>query len=145
MNIIIVGAGNIGFNLAEYFSVIGHHITVVDQDRLLCEQVNSKLDVFVVPGNGGGTAAQQAVQAALLQHAGMPFAQQPQALEIFGLPGWAGEDLQGLIPSGGPAPSGPVYAAARRFAALPAPARHAWLAAHLAALRSGRLTLGQLP
>jgi hypothetical protein len=40
---------------------------------------------------------------------------------------------------------GPVYAAARRFAALPPATRHAWLAAHLAALRSGLLTLGQLP
>ena len=38
-------------------------------------------------------------------------------------------------------PRGPVYAAARRLAALPAAARHAWLAAHLAALRSGQLTL----
>jgi hypothetical protein len=102
--------------------------------------------VFVA-GNGAGTAAQQAVQAALLQHAGMPFAAQPQALEIFGLPNWAGEDLQGLAPGSGPSssPRGPVYAAARRLAALPAAARHAWLAAHLDALRSGQLTLGQLP
>ena len=100
-----------------------------------------------VAGSGGGTAAQQAVQAALLAHGGIPFAAQPQALEIFGLPNWAGEDLLGLAPAGGPSPSprGPVYAAARRFAALPAAARHAWLAAHLAALRSGQLTLGQLP
>jgi len=100
---------------------------------------------FVGAGNGAGTAAQQAVQAALLQHAGMPFAAQPQALEIFGLPQWAQEDLQGLAPVSGPPPGGPVYAAARRLAALPAAARHAWLAAHLAALRSGQLTLGQLP
>ncbi len=35
--------------------------------------------------------------------------------------------------------------AARRLAALPAAAWHAWLAAHLAALRSGKLTPGQLP
>ena len=42
-------------------------------------------------------------------------------------------------------PGGPVYAAARRLATLPAAARHAWLAAHLAALRSGQLTLAQLP
>ena len=104
------------------------------------------MHVFVA-GNGAGTAAQQAVQAALLQHAGMPFAAQPQALEIFGLPNWAGEDLQGLAPGSGPSssPRGPVYAAARRLAALPAAARHAWLAAHLDALRSGQLTLGQLP
>ena len=108
-----------------------------------------------VAGNGAGTAAQQAVQAALLQHAGIPFAAQPRALEIAGLPNWAGEDLQGLAPlsaqpggSGtprGPVPRGPVYAAARRFAALPAAARHAWLDTHLGALRSGQLTLGQLP
>jgi len=52
---------------------------------------------FVGAGNGTGTAAQQAVQAALLQHAGLAFAAQPQALEIFGLPDWAGEDLQGLV------------------------------------------------
>jgi hypothetical protein len=103
-----------------------------------------------VAGNGAGAAAQQAVQAALLQHAGMPFAAQLQALTIFGLPNWAQEDLQGLVggsASGSPAqsPAGPVYAAARRLAALPAAARHAWLATHLAALRSGQLTLGQLP
>jgi hypothetical protein len=103
-----------------------------------------------VAGNGAGTAAQQAVQAALLQHAGMPFAAQPQALEIFGLPNWAGADLQGLVvnsesATGPGTPRGPVYAAARRFAALPASARHAWLDTHLAALRSGQFTLGQLP
>ena len=38
-----------------------------------------------------------------------------------------------------------VAAAARRFAALPAATRHAWLAAHLAALRAGHITLAQLP
>ena len=77
---------------------------------------------FVGAGNGVGTAAQQAVQAALLQHAGIPFGAQPQALEIFGLPIWAGEELQGLAPGSKPSPSpaGPLYTAARRFAALPA-------------------------
>jgi hypothetical protein len=38
-----------------------------------------------------------------------------------------------------------VSAAAARFGALPATVRHAWLAAHLAALRAGRITLSQLP
>ena len=38
-----------------------------------------------------------------------------------------------------------TYAAARRFAALPALARHAWLMRHLTALRAGRITLAQLP
>jgi hypothetical protein len=43
------------------------------------------------------------------------------------------------------APGSLVYAAAQRFAALPASARHAWLVQHLAALRAGRITLAQLP
>jgi hypothetical protein len=43
------------------------------------------------------------------------------------------------------APGSPVAGAAQRFAALPAAARHAWLLAHAADLRAGRMTLEQLP
>lgn len=39
----------------------------------------------------------------------------------------------------------PVTAAAGRFAALPAATRHAWVAAHLAALKARRITLAQVP
>src|SRR3984957_9310395 len=38
-----------------------------------------------------------------------------------------------------------VSAAAHRFAALSASARHAWLVAHLTALRAGAITLAQIP
>lgn len=38
-----------------------------------------------------------------------------------------------------------ISVAAQRFWALPTSARHAWLAAHLAALRAGQITLAQLP
>jgi hypothetical protein len=89
---------------------------------------------FVGAGTGAGTPAQQAVQAFLLQEAGVPFAAQANVLAAGGGPG----------PPPGP-PTGPAYAAARRLAALPPAARHAWLAAHLGALRSGQLTLAQLP
>lgn len=82
-----------------------------------------------------GSPAQLAVQAVLLQEAGIPFAAQPQLVaEVRGGPG----------AKAGPA-TGPVYAAARRFAARPASARHSWLAAHLAAVRAGRLSLKDLP
>jgi hypothetical protein len=93
---------------------------------------------FVAGGAGPETPAQQAVQAALLDRAGVPFADQPQYLGMTGLSG------PGI--NGGPAPSPKqVITAARRLAALPASARHAWLASHLAALRDGQLTLAQLP
>ncbi len=44
-----------------------------------------------------------------------------------------------------PAPGTAQYLVFRRFAALPAATRHAWLAANLTALRAGRVTLEQLP
>jgi hypothetical protein len=102
-----------------------------DQLRLL------SLHAFVGAGAGVGTPTQQAVQAALLQGAGVPFAAQPRLLVIAGL---------AMAGPNGPKPArGPVYAAAQRLAALPAATRHAWLAAHLGALRSGQFTLRQLP
>jgi hypothetical protein len=102
--------------------------------------------VFTGAGAGPGTPAQQAVQSALLQGAGVPFSAQPNVLSIVGLPSWARADLLPSKTGHGPGPAtGPVYAAARRLAALPPAARHAWLAAHLGALRSGQLTLAQLP
>jgi hypothetical protein len=105
---------------------------------------------FVGAGAGAGTMAQQAVQAALLQGAGLPFATQPILLAHLGLPSWAVPTMREQAREQGSehAPSratGPVYTAARRFAALPPTTRHAWLAAHLGALRSGQLTLGELP
>ena len=67
-------------------------------------------------------SAQQAVEDALLAAAGA----QPTALT----PG---------------TPQPPPPAAARRFEALSAGARQAWLAVHLPALRAGRITVAQLP
>jgi hypothetical protein len=90
---------------------------------------------FVGAGDSPGSPAQQAVQAALLQGAGIPFAAQPGLMAFT-------ENFPGPGPG---AATGPVYAAARRLASLPAEARNAWLTAHLAALRAGRLTPTDLP
>jgi hypothetical protein len=79
---------------------------------------------------GSASPAQQAVQEALVSVTGARPSQ---------LPGWQ----QPRQP--GPRLSAAARAAAQRFAALPAVARHAWLVRHLAALRAGRVTLAQLP
>jgi hypothetical protein len=56
-----------------------------------------------------------------------------------------------LLTAVGSQPLGPgvtsvgVSAAAQRFATLSASARRAWLAAHLAALRAGKITPAQIP
>jgi hypothetical protein len=94
---------------------------------------------FIGAGGGPGNPVQQIVQAALLQDSGTPLAAQPNVL---GFSAWP-------LPDTGPHSAGSypprIAAAAKRFAALPAAARHAWLAAHLGALRAGQITPGQLP
>jgi len=92
-------------------------------------------DAFAGAGDTGGAPVQQAVTAVLLQDAGVSFAQQPGLLA----------EVAGGPPPGPLAAKDPVYTAARRFAALPASVRHAWLTEHLAAIRAGRLTLEQMP
>jgi hypothetical protein len=76
----------------------------------------------VIAPDGKPDAAQQAVELALPQH--------------------AGGDSEG--PST-PAPAAATAAAAERFAALPPSQAHDWLATHLDRLRSGRITLEELP
>src|SRR4029077_7439570 len=74
---------------------------------------------FVGAGSTPGSPAQQAVQAALLRGAGIPFAVQPKVMGT-------ADNFPGPQPGSA---TGPFFAAAARLAALPAPARHAWLAA----------------
>lgn len=57
MNIIIVGAGTVGFSLAKHFSSLKHHVTLIEQNQLICEQANSKLDVSAIANIGSAPAA----------------------------------------------------------------------------------------
>jgi hypothetical protein len=83
----------------------------------------------VIGGGPGTSQAQQAVIAALAAQ-----------LRI-----GTGPQVPGVRQAGVRPVSRAVLTAAARFGALPAATRHAWLAAHLAPLRAGRITLAQLP
>ncbi len=51
MKILIVGAGIVGFNLAEELSQEGHDISIVDRDVDQIKLISEKLDVLAVAGN----------------------------------------------------------------------------------------------
>jgi hypothetical protein len=97
----------------------------------------------------GPTSAQEAVAIALLAKIGAPAPQYPQ----FGQPGTqssAPSAPSASSSSGGPgtqpqASAAQITAAASGFGSLSPAARRAWLAANVAALRSGAITLAQLP
>ncbi|MBQ8341737.1 MAG: Trk system potassium transporter TrkA [Clostridia bacterium] len=59
LNIIIVGCGKIGQNLAEQLGAEGNNITVVDISREKVEEVSTRFDVMGVVGNGAIHATQQ--------------------------------------------------------------------------------------
>ncbi|MDX1681099.1 MAG: Trk system potassium transporter TrkA [Akkermansiaceae bacterium] len=52
MNIIIVGAGEIGRHLASVFSQQGHTISIIDKEESLAWELEQALDVKVIHGNG---------------------------------------------------------------------------------------------
>lgn len=52
MEAIIIGAGKVGFSLAEMLSTEEHDVIVVDIDPERVDAINEKLDVQVVIGNG---------------------------------------------------------------------------------------------
>jgi hypothetical protein len=91
----------------------------------------------VIGDRPGASQAQHAVVAALMMAARLPLLGSP----LSPTPGRGGA----VRSQPEVAPGSPAYAAAQRFAALAASARHAWLVRHLTALRAGRITLTQLP
>ena len=51
MRIVLVGAGVVGFHLAEQLSGEGHDISVVDSDPALVKRIDEKMDVLAVLGD----------------------------------------------------------------------------------------------
>ncbi|MGE4620456.1 MAG: Trk system potassium transporter TrkA [Planctomycetota bacterium] len=51
MRIVVVGAGVVGFHLAERLSVEGHRITIIDADQELVHRIDDRLNVQAILGN----------------------------------------------------------------------------------------------
>jgi len=53
MNILIVGAGVVGANLAEELSLSGHNVSIVDRDPAVVRKLTDRMDVLAISGNAG--------------------------------------------------------------------------------------------
>ncbi|KPL11706.1 hypothetical protein AMJ85_03295 [candidate division BRC1 bacterium SM23_51] len=62
MNILIVGAGNIGSHIAEFLSADGHDISVIDHDSARLTEVGDSLDVQTLRGNATDPAVLEQAQ-----------------------------------------------------------------------------------
>ena len=52
MNIVIIGAGEVGFNLAKTLSKEDYDITVIDNSPKKCQRVKTAIDAKVIEGDG---------------------------------------------------------------------------------------------
>ena len=52
LNIVIIGVGEVGFNLAKYLSKEDHAITVIDVNSKKCLRVQNSIDAKVIEGDG---------------------------------------------------------------------------------------------
>ena len=55
MRAVIIGAGKVGFNIAEILSKEGHDVIVVEHDEDRAKIVEDNLDVQVIVGNGASS------------------------------------------------------------------------------------------
>jgi hypothetical protein len=121
----------------------GPALTASEQASQVRSGVGASIVASVTGDGPGASRAQHAVTTALLMAAGAAPRRLPPGAPAVGNsargPGARGARHIGLTPGS------PAFAAAQRFAALPDALRRAWLSRHLAALRAGRISLGQLP
>ena len=52
MHIVIVGAGKVGYFLAKRLFLAKHTVSVVDKDKLVCEELAKQLEILVINGDG---------------------------------------------------------------------------------------------
>ena len=52
INIVLIGAGEVGFSLSKFLSKENYDLTVVDIDPLKCNRIKNTIDARVIEGDG---------------------------------------------------------------------------------------------
>lgn len=63
MHIIIVGAGEVGYQIAKFLAQEGIDVVVIDQDREKLKRISEELDVAIIEGGGGDPSVLKEAEA----------------------------------------------------------------------------------
>lgn len=63
MHIIIVGAGEVGYQIAKFLAEEGIDVVVIDQDREKLKRISEELDVAIIEGGGGDPSVLKEAEA----------------------------------------------------------------------------------
>lgn len=63
MHVIIVGAGEVGYQIAKFLTLEGINVIVIDQDRAKLRRISEELDVAVIEGGGGDPSVLKEAEA----------------------------------------------------------------------------------
>jgi len=64
MKALVIGAGEVGMNVARTLSTDGHNVTVVDRNPDRCDHIRDQIDALVVEGNGASPRFLRQIEAA---------------------------------------------------------------------------------
>ena len=62
MRTVIIGAGKIGYNIAETLSQVGHDVFVIEKDEERQQVVEENLDVQALLGNGADSRLLESIE-----------------------------------------------------------------------------------
>lgn len=57
MNIVIIGAGEVGYHIADRLSREGHNVAIIESDTSRLQVLNEKINALIVSGSGASTQA----------------------------------------------------------------------------------------
>tara|TARA_Y100001968_G_C19440296_1_gene762139 strand:- start:2310 stop:3656 length:1347 start_codon:yes stop_codon:yes gene_type:complete len=68
LNIVIIGAGEVGYNLARSLSKNEYEITVIDIDPMKCKRLKENIDAMVIEGDGGSQRILQKIDMSQIDY-----------------------------------------------------------------------------
>ncbi len=68
IKIVIIGAGEVGYNLTKALSKENYDLTVIDIDPEKCQRINNSIDAHVIVGDGASQRILQKIEMSKIDY-----------------------------------------------------------------------------